>query len=125
LGIYFRRSAKIGPFRLNFSKSGIGASVGVPGARLTMTPHGTTYITVGRHGFYYRETLSNRAGSGGSIQPKKPVALIEPTAAADEITTADASALVDSSSEILIQRLNERSKMSNPAWVMYLAIALR
>ncbi|HEX7680514.1 MAG TPA: DUF4236 domain-containing protein [Thermoanaerobaculia bacterium] len=44
----FRRSVNFGPLRFNFSKSGIGASVGVKGARLTLTPRGTTYVTVGR-----------------------------------------------------------------------------
>src|SRR5437016_13188603 len=66
MGYFFRRSAKLGPFRLNFSKSGIGASVGVKGARVTMTPRGTTYVTVGSHGFYYRETVSSR---GDQIRP--------------------------------------------------------
>jgi len=73
MGYFFRRSAKFRPFRLNFSKSGIGASIGVKGARLTMTPRGTSYITVGSHGFYYRETLSNRgrtpAGHGPAVLP--------------------------------------------------------
>lgn len=33
MGFSFRRSSSFGPFRLNFSKSAIGASVGVKGAR--------------------------------------------------------------------------------------------
>jgi len=35
MGFYFRKSKKFGPFRLNFSKSGIGASVGVKAARVS------------------------------------------------------------------------------------------
>src|SRR5437016_7388965 len=106
MGYFFRRSAKIGPLRLNFSKSGIGASVGVKGARLTMTPRGTTYITVGSHGFYYRETLSN--GRGNPAHSPLPPA-VEPAQnrASDEIVTADVSDLLDSSSESLIDALNE------------------
>jgi len=42
---------------------------------------------------------------------------------ADEIVTADVSELVDSSNEILIQRLNERARMFNPAWLLYVAAA--
>jgi hypothetical protein len=42
---------------------------------------------------------------------------------ADEIVTADVSELVDSSSEILIQRLNERARMFNPASLLYVAAA--
>jgi hypothetical protein len=125
MGFFFRRSAHIGPFRLNFSKSGIGASVGVKGARLTMTPRGTTYITVGGHGFYYRETLSN----GKRVPASAPAIPIPPSAtrSSDEIVTADVADLVDSSSETLIQRLNERARMFNPAWILYatgLAICL-
>jgi len=47
MGFSFRRSSSFGPFRLNFSKSGIGASIGVKGARVTLSPKGRTYITVG------------------------------------------------------------------------------
>src|SRR5581483_5213963 len=117
MGFFFRRSTNIGPFRLNFSKSGIGASVGVKGARLTMTPRGTTYITVGTHGFYYRETVSSHHGRQAKpIQPKfgSPVA-----SQPDQIHTADVADLVDSSSEVLVQRLNERAKKFNPALFLY------
>jgi hypothetical protein len=118
MGYFFRRSSTFGPFRLNFSKSGIGASVGVKGARLTMTPRGTTYVTVGSHGFYYRETLSQRRrGSSGSFTP--PAVLPVETRTSDDIVTAEVSDLVDSSSAALIERLNERAKMFNPARILY------
>lgn len=82
-----------------------------------MTPLGTTYVTVGSHGFYYREALSGR-GSGSAGPSVSPAAA--PTAPpSDEIVTADVSDLVDSSSEVLIGRLNERAEMFNPAWVFY------
>jgi hypothetical protein len=116
MGYFFRRSAKIGPFRLNFSKSGIGASLGVKGARLTMTPRGTTYITAGSHGFYYRETIAHANAKAPINQPS---ALPVPACVTDEITTADVADLVDSSSENLINRLNERAGMGNPAWLLY------
>jgi hypothetical protein len=38
MGFSFRHSSNFGPFRLNFSKSGIGALVGVKGARLIRSP---------------------------------------------------------------------------------------
>lgn len=44
MGFSFRRSSSFGPSRLNFSKSGIGASVGVKSARVTLSPRGRTYI---------------------------------------------------------------------------------
>ena len=117
MGFFFRRSAKLGPIRLNLSKSGLGASVGVRGARLTLTPRGTTYITVGSHGFYYRETLSGSRQS--STPPSSPTYVPEATTRPGEIPTADASELVESSSQTLIQRLNERARMFNPAWVVF------
>ena len=123
MGYFFRRSARVGPFRLNFSKSGIGASVGVKGARLTMTPRGTTYVTVGSHGFYYRETLPNRGGI--QVHSDHPPSV--PTQSGrteDAISSASASDLVDSSSERLIQQLNERARMFNPAWLLYVAAVM-
>lgn len=119
MGYFFRRSARLGPFRLNFSKSGIGASVGVKGARLTMTPRGTTYVTVGSHGFYYRETLSNRGGSPVQSDPPNYVPPPQSGSAVNAIPSASASGLVDSSGERLIQQLNERASMFNPAWLLY------
>lgn len=121
MGYFFRRSVSLGPIRLNLSKSGVGASVGVKGARLTMTPRGTTYITVGSHGFYYREILPHRGGgpANPSVSPDAPPA----GPASDEIVTADVSDLVDSSSEALIGKLNERAQMFNPAWALYVVAA--
>jgi hypothetical protein len=123
MGLFFRRSTRVGPFRLNFSRSGIGASVGVKGARLTMTPRGTTYVTVGSHGFYYRETLSSRSDirSHPAVPTPGPpqVSLTE-----DTIATASSLDLVDSSSERLIQQLNERANMFNPAWILYVAAVI-
>lgn len=121
MSYFFRKSLGFGPIRLNLSKSGIGASVGVKGARLTMTPRGTAYVTVGSHGFYYRETLSQRTRSPARTSAS-PTIVADPSPA-DEIVTADAADLVDSSSEALVQRLNERAKMFNPAWWFY-AIAV-
>src|ERR1039457_3376737 len=117
MGYFFRKSLSFGPIRLNLSKSGVGASIGVRGARLTMRPRGPTYITVGSHGFYYREALSHVGdGSAGSSASPGTAPVAPP---ADDIVTADVSDLVDSSSEALLGRLNERAQMFNPAWVLY------
>src|SRR5580693_3140759 len=101
MGFFFRRSTSVGPFRLNFSRSGIGASVGVKGARLTVTPLGTTYVTVGSHGFYYRETLSHRdeirQAHHLACPPQSDIGSAEYT-----IATAGSVELEDSSSDRLI-----------------------
>lgn len=113
MGFFFRRSASFGPLRFNFSKSGVGASVGVKGARLTMTPTGTTYITVGSHGLYYREVIS-----GPQEDARTPPPCVGPATSTpeDNIRTADALALIDSSNQVLIDQLNRRARMRNPAW---------
>ena len=40
MGLRFRKTAVLGPLRLTFSKSGIGVSAGVPGARVSVGPAG-------------------------------------------------------------------------------------
>jgi hypothetical protein len=57
MGFYLRKSFGFGPFRLNLSKSGVGASFGVKGARIGINPKGRAYVHAGRAGFYFRETL--------------------------------------------------------------------
>ncbi|WP_180538486.1 DUF4236 domain-containing protein [Nevskia soli] len=114
MSFFFRKSGKFGPFRLNFSKSGIGASVGVRGARLTMTPGGKTYVTIGADGFYYRETISQRPQARNRDSSQR--AAVQPTFE-ETFNSSEAGALADSSAEKLVNQLNERSSMFNPAWL--------
>ena len=60
---YFRKSVKAGPFRFNFSKGGVGVSIGVKGLRFGTGPRGH-YVHAGAHGIYYRASLG-RAGDRG------------------------------------------------------------
>ena len=46
MGFRFRKSVNSGPFRINFSKTGIGGSVGVPGMRFTKTATGRNRTTL-------------------------------------------------------------------------------
>ena len=55
MGLYFRKSTKIGPVRLNFSKNGIGWSVGGKYLRYGKTATGKKYVSGGAHGIYFRE----------------------------------------------------------------------
>ena len=59
MGFYLRKSLKLGPIRLNFSKSGVGVSAGVTGARVGVNAKGKKYVHVGRGGIYYRQTLAD------------------------------------------------------------------
>ena len=45
MGFIFRKSFSLGPFRINFSKHGIGWSVGVPGCRRTVSATGKKKMT--------------------------------------------------------------------------------
>ena len=65
MGWFLRKSFRVGPLRLNLSKRGIGASVGVKGARLGVDATGTPYAAGGRHGLYFRESL-------GASHPQEP-----------------------------------------------------
>lgn len=58
MGFSFRKSKKFGPFRLNFSKSGVGASVGIKGARISTGSRGT-YINFSNNGFSYKQRLDS------------------------------------------------------------------
>lgn len=58
MGLYLRKSFRAGPVRFNLSKSGLGLSGGIKGARVGVGPRGT-YVHAGRHGLYYRKHLSS------------------------------------------------------------------
>ena len=87
MGFYLRKSFRAGPIRFNLSKSGIGASFGVTGARLGVSSGGRAYVHGGRGGLYYRKSLGTggggragggRAGGGraggGRARPARPAA---------------------------------------------------
>lgn len=61
MGFYLKKGFNFGPVRVNFSKSGIGVSVGAKGARLGVGPRGS-YVHAGRKGIYYRKGLGARFG---------------------------------------------------------------
>lgn len=65
MGFYIRKSKSVGPFRLNLSKSGIGVSTGVKGARLSVGQRGT-YINLGRNGLYYRKRVGGSSKKNAS-----------------------------------------------------------
>ena len=105
VGFYIRKGFNFGPLRLNLSRSGFGASVGVKGARIGLTPRGETYVHLGRGGLYYRQTLS-RLHPHGSITPQyQPPALLS-GGQLTEITSAAAQTIVDSSATDLLRELN-------------------
>ena len=81
MGFFLRKSFRLGPARLNLSKSGLGLSGGVKGARLGVTSRGKPYFFGGRHGLYVRESLGGSARAPGASQGGGggPVVLYEDT----------------------------------------------
>src|SRR6266849_8747917 len=100
MGFYLRKGFNFGPIRLNLSRSGLGASFGVTGARIGVGPRGS-YIHLGRGGLYYRQSL-------GSPEPIRRPA--KPTAAdmerLPEIESGDVGQMIDASSAALLAEMN-------------------
>lgn len=77
MSLRFRRSMKILPgVRLNFSKSALGLSFGVPGARVSVNTRGDVYTSAGipGTGLYNVERTSLRKGSGRKRRAKNTAA---------------------------------------------------
>lgn len=72
---WFQRSKKVGPFRINLSKNGIGVSVGVRGARVGVDSRGRVYrhLSLPGTGLRSREYLSTqkRASGGEGFRPPR------------------------------------------------------
>lgn len=79
MGWYLRKSVGLGPLRFNLSKSGIGASIGVKGLRVSKGPRGKQ-INAGAGGLYYRASLDSPPAPAPSVGPNAvDVATLEET----------------------------------------------
>ena len=105
MGFYLRKSVAVGPFRFNLSGSGVGMSVGVRGMRVGTGPHGN-YVRIGRGGVYYQQTFHTPAAPARVV----PYAVVPggTHAPLQEIASADAAQIADSSSEQLLAELREK-----------------
>src|ERR1039458_8253406 len=106
MGWYLRKSFSFGPLRLNLSKSGLGYSFGVKGARIGTGPRGN-YIHMGRYGLYYRQYFG-QSEPNGTPSRVTPVAPAEPAVIGTLIPTADVTQLRDSSAEELLRYIREQ-----------------
>lgn len=66
MGFIYRKSIRLGPFRVNVGKSGVGYSVGGRGIRTGVNSRGKRYTTFGLPGtgMSYRTSGSRKAGQG-------------------------------------------------------------
>ena len=125
MGLFFRKSKSFGPFRLNFSKSGVGVSTGVKGARLSMGPNGT-YVNVGRNGIYYRKKIGGSSAKKNNYSIKQinsPAFNYENTYSfTDAIRVSASSGNVSELGNIIIKDI-KRAKAYTWIWIV-LFIAL-
>jgi hypothetical protein len=106
MGFYLRKSVAVGPFRFNLSGSGVGMSVGVRGMRVGTGPHGN-YVRIGRGGVYYQQAFHTPTAPAPVVVPSRviPGGTHAPL---QEIASADAEQIADSSSEQLLAELREK-----------------
>jgi hypothetical protein len=94
MGFYLRKAIRLGPIRLNLSKSGVGVSAGVTGLRVGVRPDGRQYVHAGRYGVYYRENLNSPRTSTTEDNQQQQIRqpdVVYATAAAEHLgsTSAD------------------------------------
>jgi len=118
VGFYLRKSISFGGVRFNFSKSGIGVSVGVKGFRVGHGPRGN-YIHMGRNGLYYRATLNkkNKTINTNNFRPQPETLKKQSQDGLEfkDIDSADISQIVDSTSEDLLNEIAEKNRKI-PFW---------
>lgn len=102
MSLSYRKSVSAGPFRINFSKSGVSYSVGVKGARVNMGPRGT-YVNLSSNGISYRKKI------GGTPAANRHVLLPATREVINNITSAQVEQLTDTDSKSFITELTEKS----------------
>src|SRR5436190_21348307 len=105
MGFYLRKSVRVGPFRFNLSKSGVGVSAGVKGLRLGSGPRGN-YVHMGRGGLYYRASLPTGSQREARPQSRPTPELSVVHDALSEIESGSVLEMADSSSATLLAELN-------------------
>ncbi len=113
MGLYLRKSVKVGPLRFNLSGSGIGISGGVRGFRVGTGPRGN-YVHMGRHGLYYRSTLSpTSAPASPAEQPYQQQHERGPQQSdgLSEIDSGSVEGMTHSSSAALLEEIRSKRKM--------------
>lgn len=127
MGLTFSKSVRFGAVRFNFSGSGIGMSVGIPGLRVGTGPRGA-YISGGVGGFRYRRSLS---AAPSPTRPRATPLASEPAAPSyvpniaetQEHDTQNVLALTDSNSDALLQSMNEQRRKS-PLWPVVVVVGI-
>ncbi|MEG6508013.1 DUF4236 domain-containing protein [Methyloligella sp. 2.7D] len=124
---YFRKSVAAGPFRFNFSQSGVGISVGVKGFRIGTGPRGH-YVRAGLGGIYYRGSLG---GAGERSKRRREAAArrrelrtVPSSVEMTEIESGDVLEMRDEKVGDLIDELNAKQQQISFAKVFGYGFAL-
>ena len=127
MGVSFAKSVRFGAVRFNFSGSGIGMSVGIPGLRIGTGPRGA-YIGGGMAGFRYRKSLGT--GSRPTTTARQPALAPEQYSESapqpNIVATVEHEAknvleLTDATSDSLIQSMNEQ-RQKTALWPFVAAV---
>ncbi len=71
MGFFFRKSLRLGPVRLNLSKSGVGVSGGIRGARVGIGTRGP-YVAMAKGGLVLPEAPWRHRTRGGRAAERFP-----------------------------------------------------
>lgn len=122
MGFYLRKSQRIGPFRINFSKSGIGVSTGVKGFRVSQGPRGAM-VHMGRHGLYYRTSLgksrsnSGATGHGGARHSSESPSAHPLDDGLAQIDSASTETIVDTDSQTVVDLIRAARAKPRSVWL--------
>lgn len=108
---YIRKSISAGPFRFNFSKGGVGVSVGIRGLRIGTGPRGH-YIHAGTGGLYYRASLgvAGKPVEPAQVLPKHPTVIRSEDVDMIEVDSGDVMLMRDESFKDLLDEINLKSR---------------
>ena len=112
MGWTWRRSTSIGPLRFNVSKSGVGLSVGVRGARVSTGPRGT-YVHIGAGGFRYSQRIDGTAPTSRPAPSSRPSSApppIPPSGPGRPVEVLEPAHLIDSSADELLEEIRRKEK---------------
>jgi hypothetical protein len=112
MGFYFRKSAKVGPFRINYSKSGVGMSVGVKGLRVGKGPRGNYIHMTGPAGIQYRQSLNSNVKQNTKSEPAP-----QPSASLDDYVLIDHGSVAemrDVDFDDILNEINYKYSVKNP-----------
>lgn len=124
-----RKSLKAGPFRFNFSQSGIGVSAGVKGFRVGSGPRGN-YIRIGGGKAHYLRTsppqkhsVKHEHGKAPHSESYSKASHSSTHAPLEEIESGTVFAMTDSNSASLLNELNNKQKKIR-SWPIILVIGI-